>query len=150
MCECSCVTYFPNISLNIFSQHSFSSYVFIILSLYIIPTYLCVHTLHTGVCNFNAQLVMDLLSFCRIRPDVIQIELHPKNAQLGMVDFCQKQGRKKWLIFVFLWIYLIQTCMSVISNISSANVSVCLLYVGLFMSFIQRTYILTMVDCCQP
>jgi len=34
-----------------------------------------------GVSNFNCQLMLDLLSYCKIRPDVNQIELHPYNNQ---------------------------------------------------------------------
>eukprot|EP01084_Bolivina_argentea_P212250 360817_1 len=41
-----------------------------------------------GVCNFNVQLLYDLLSYARIKPAVNQIELHPYNQQSNLVRFC--------------------------------------------------------------
>ena len=45
-----------------------------------------------GVCNFNVQLLMDLLSYATIRPLVNQVELHPYLSQQALVDFCTAQG----------------------------------------------------------
>ncbi len=47
-----------------------------------------------GVCNFNVQHVMDLLSYARIKPYANQVELHPYLSQLPLVDFCQRQEIK--------------------------------------------------------
>jgi len=45
-----------------------------------------------GVCNFNVQLISDLLSYCRIRPAALQVELHPYNSQTSLVAFCLSEG----------------------------------------------------------
>jgi DNA 3'-phosphatase len=41
-----------------------------------------------GVCNFNVAALSHLLSFCAIRPSVVQVERHPRLAQWDLVDFC--------------------------------------------------------------
>jgi D-xylose reductase len=33
-----------------------------------------------GVCNFGVSLIRDLLTYCKIKPAVLQIELHPYNS----------------------------------------------------------------------
>lgn len=45
-----------------------------------------------GVCNFNVQHLMDLLSYARIRPFSNQIELHPYLTQTALVKFCQDRN----------------------------------------------------------
>lgn len=45
-----------------------------------------------GVCNFNCQLLRDLLSYARIRPSVLQIESHPQLTQEKLIRFCQQEG----------------------------------------------------------
>ncbi|KAI9274327.1 xylose reductase [Phascolomyces articulosus] len=45
-----------------------------------------------GMSNFNAQLMMDLLSYCRIQPALLQVELHPYMQQDAYVKWIQKQG----------------------------------------------------------
>jgi len=45
-----------------------------------------------GVCNFNVQLLLDLLSYARIKPAVVQIELHPYYPQPEFVTWLQGQG----------------------------------------------------------
>lgn len=45
-----------------------------------------------GVANFTAPMLIDLLSYTRINPAVNQIELHPYNAQQGLVEFCQNKN----------------------------------------------------------
>lgn len=41
-----------------------------------------------GVSNFNTQMLLDLLCYCKIKPAVNQIELNPLCAQYDLVDFC--------------------------------------------------------------
>ncbi|CAE7595112.1 XYL1 [Symbiodinium natans] len=47
---------------------------------------------HIGVSNVNVQLLMDLLSYCKIKPAVNQIESHVYLQQPGLVAFCQAHG----------------------------------------------------------
>lgn len=43
-----------------------------------------------GVCNFNVQLISDLLSYATVRPYLNQIELHPFLVQQELVDWCAR------------------------------------------------------------
>ena len=43
-----------------------------------------------GLSNFNTQLILDLLSYCEIKPVVNQIEINPYCTQENLVKFCQK------------------------------------------------------------
>jgi len=43
-----------------------------------------------GVCNFNVQLLLDLLSYAEIKPVCNQVELHPYLTQEDLVKFCFK------------------------------------------------------------
>src|SRR6056297_104144 len=45
-----------------------------------------------GVCNFGTSLLRDLLSDCRIRPTVLQVELHPYLTQRNLVRYAQSEG----------------------------------------------------------
>ncbi|OBZ68287.1 putative NAD(P)H-dependent D-xylose reductase xyl1 [Grifola frondosa] len=47
---------------------------------------------HLGVSNMNSGLLTDLLSYARIKPSVIQIEIHPYNAQVRAAEFARSQG----------------------------------------------------------
>lgn len=47
---------------------------------------------HIAVSNFNGQLLQELLTFCKIKPIINQIETHPYLPQQALVDFCQKNG----------------------------------------------------------
>jgi len=40
-----------------------------------------------GVSNFNVQSLWDMLSYCRIKPVVNEVELHPLNVQDKLVKF---------------------------------------------------------------
>ncbi len=44
---------------------------------------------HIGVSNFGTSLIRDLLSYCRIRPSVLQVESHPYLTQSKLLRFCQ-------------------------------------------------------------
>ena len=45
-----------------------------------------------GVCNYNTALLRDLLSYARIQPAVLQVELHPYLTQEKLVRFCRENG----------------------------------------------------------
>jgi diketogulonate reductase-like aldo/keto reductase len=45
-----------------------------------------------GVANFNTGMILDLLSYAKIKPAINQIEVHPYNTQRELIDFCQKLG----------------------------------------------------------
>jgi len=47
---------------------------------------------HVGVCNYGTSLLRDLLSYARIRPAVLQIELHPFLTQEKLVRFARESG----------------------------------------------------------
>lgn len=42
-----------------------------------------------GVANFTAPMLIDLLTYAKITPAVLQVELHPYLQQQELVDFCQ-------------------------------------------------------------
>lgn len=44
-----------------------------------------------GVANFTAPMLIDLLSYAKIKPVMNQIELHPLHAQNDLLKFCQSQ-----------------------------------------------------------
>ncbi len=45
-----------------------------------------------GVANFTAPMLVDLLSYAKIKPVMNQIELHPYHAQRDLINFCSSQG----------------------------------------------------------
>ena len=45
-----------------------------------------------GACNFNTQTLRDILSYARIPPAVLQVEIHPYNNQELLVRFCKEEG----------------------------------------------------------
>jgi D-xylose reductase len=47
---------------------------------------------HIGVCNYNTALLRDLLNSARVRPAVLQVELHPYLTQERLVRFAQEEG----------------------------------------------------------
>lgn len=42
-----------------------------------------------GVANFTTTMIIDLLSYAKIKPVMNQVELHPYNSQPELVNFCQ-------------------------------------------------------------
>ena len=50
------------------------------------------YTRYLGISNFNGQNVLDLLTYCKVKPIANQIEYHPYLQQSGLVDICQKNG----------------------------------------------------------
>ncbi|KAI8646853.1 xylose reductase, partial [Parasitella parasitica] len=49
-------------------------------------------TRNIGISNFNAQLIMDLLTYAKYKPATLQIELHPYLQQTPLVQWVQAQG----------------------------------------------------------
>ncbi len=49
-------------------------------------------TKYIGVSNYNVQSLLNLLSFCKIKPLVNEIEFHPYLYQKNLVEFCKAQG----------------------------------------------------------
>jgi diketogulonate reductase-like aldo/keto reductase len=47
---------------------------------------------HIGVCNLRCQSIMDILSYCKVKPEVHQVESHVYLQQKQLVDFCQHHG----------------------------------------------------------
>ena len=45
-----------------------------------------------GACNFTTGLLSDLLSYARIRPSVLQVELHPYLTQEKLLKYCADQN----------------------------------------------------------
>ncbi len=45
-----------------------------------------------GVCNFGTALLADLLTYARIKPSVLQVELHPYLTQAKLVRFAQENS----------------------------------------------------------
>ncbi|CAM0137140.1 hypothetical protein VKS41_008304 [Umbelopsis sp. WA50703] len=45
-----------------------------------------------GISNMNVQLIMDLLTYAKIKPAVLQVELHPYLQQTALVNWVQEQG----------------------------------------------------------
>lgn len=47
---------------------------------------------HIGVSNFNTQLLRDLLSYAKVKPAVLQVELHPYNTQERLLTQAKEWG----------------------------------------------------------
>jgi len=45
-----------------------------------------------GVSNFNAQAIMDIHRYAKIKPSALQIEYHPLLQQPVLIDFCRQHG----------------------------------------------------------
>lgn len=45
-----------------------------------------------GVCNYGTAMLRDLLNTARVRPAVLQVELHPYLTQEKLVRFCREEG----------------------------------------------------------
>jgi len=45
-----------------------------------------------GVCNYNTAMVRDLLAYAKVRPSVLQVELHPFLTQEKLVRLCHQEG----------------------------------------------------------
>lgn len=47
---------------------------------------------HLAVSNINGQLLMELLSLCKIKPVALQVEVHPYFPNTALVELAQKNG----------------------------------------------------------
>ncbi|XP_077981326.1 aldo-keto reductase family 1 member B1-like [Glandiceps talaboti] len=47
---------------------------------------------HIGLSNFNSKQIIKVLENCRIKPAVLQIEIHPYLNQSKLINFCKEQG----------------------------------------------------------
>jgi len=45
-----------------------------------------------GVCNMGCSGVRDILSYCKVKPSVLQVEMHPYNTQEKLLRYCRSQG----------------------------------------------------------
>jgi D-xylose reductase len=45
-----------------------------------------------GISNFQASLIIDLLRYARIRPAILQVEIHPYLVQEDLVKFCHSEN----------------------------------------------------------
>jgi len=44
-----------------------------------------------GICNFGVSLIRDMLTYAKIRPSVLQVELHPKLTQEKLLRYCGQE-----------------------------------------------------------
>lgn len=45
-----------------------------------------------GMCNIGTAMLRDVLSYCKVKPAVLQVELHPYNAQEKLIRYCREKG----------------------------------------------------------
>ena len=64
-------------------------------------------TKYIGVSNYNVQSLLNLLSFCKIKPLVNEIEFHPYLYQKKLVEFCRREN-----IMLFGYNPLVKGCYS--------------------------------------
>ena len=65
------------------------------------------YTKYIGVSNYNVQSLLNLLSFCKIKPLVNEIEFHPYLYQKKLVEFCRRED-----IILFGYNPLVKGCYS--------------------------------------
>ena len=65
------------------------------------------YTKYIGVSNYNVQSLLNLLSFCKIKPLVNEIEFHPYLYQKKLVEFCRREN-----IILFGYNPLVRGCYS--------------------------------------
>jgi D-xylose reductase len=49
-------------------------------------------TKHIGVCNLNVQALTEIFCYCEIRPENLQVEMHPYLTQSALLAYCKKEG----------------------------------------------------------
>mmetsp|Transcript_31634 Transcript_31634/g.30937 ORF Transcript_31634/g.30937 Transcript_31634/m.30937 type:complete len:229 (+) Transcript_31634:1105-1791(+) len=45
-----------------------------------------------GICNMGTSTIRDLLTYAKIKPAVLQVEMHPYNTQDKLLRFCRSKG----------------------------------------------------------
>ena len=45
-----------------------------------------------GICNIGVAMLRDILQYCKIKPTVLQVEIHPYNTQEKLLKFCREKG----------------------------------------------------------
>lgn len=65
------------------------------------------YTKYIGVSNYNGQSLLNLLSFCKIKPLVNEIEFHPYLYQKKLIEFCIRED-----IILFGYNPLVKDCYS--------------------------------------
>jgi D-xylose reductase len=45
-----------------------------------------------GACNIGTSLLRDVLNYAKIKPSVLQVELHPYLTQEKLIRFCRTKG----------------------------------------------------------
>ena len=45
-----------------------------------------------GVCNFGTAMLRGVLNYSKIKPGVLQVEMHPYNTQEKLLRFCRLNG----------------------------------------------------------
>lgn len=45
-----------------------------------------------GVCNVGTSTLRDILSYAKVKPTVLQVEMHPYNTQEKLLKFCRTKG----------------------------------------------------------
>jgi D-xylose reductase len=45
-----------------------------------------------GMCNIGVSLLRDVLSYAKVKPTVLQVEMHPYNSQEKLLRFCREKG----------------------------------------------------------
>ena len=45
-----------------------------------------------GMCNIGISLLRDVLSYAKVKPSVLQVEIHPYNSQEKLFRFCREKG----------------------------------------------------------
>ncbi|KZT06421.1 Aldo/keto reductase [Laetiporus sulphureus 93-53] len=47
---------------------------------------------HLGISNMTSALIMDLMSYARIKPSVLEVEIHPYNQQPRLIEYAHSIG----------------------------------------------------------
>ena len=45
-----------------------------------------------GLCNIGVAMLRDILQYCKVKPTVLQVEMHPYNTQEKLLRFCREKG----------------------------------------------------------
>eukprot|EP00511_Aplanochytrium_stocchinoi_P002594 CAMPEP_0204830648 /NCGR_PEP_ID=MMETSP1346-20131115/9039_1 /ASSEMBLY_ACC=CAM_ASM_000771 /TAXON_ID=215587 /ORGANISM="Aplanochytrium stocchinoi, Strain GSBS06" /LENGTH=701 /DNA_ID=CAMNT_0051961101 /DNA_START=131 /DNA_END=2236 /DNA_ORIENTATION=+ len=45
-----------------------------------------------GLCNVGVSMIRDILSYAKIKPAVLQVEIHPYNSQQVLLRYCRENG----------------------------------------------------------